>query len=57
MNYHNILDELSQSANSVVSNISMRNINYYSKKTHNTKYKEESKLDKEDNGKRLLNNW
>ena len=56
MNYHNILDELSQSANSVVSNISMRNINYYSKKTHNTKYKEESKLDKEDKGKRLLNN-
>ena len=38
LNYNNILDELSESLSSVVSNISMKNINFYSKKTHKTKY-------------------
>ena len=38
LNYNNILDELSQSANSVVSNISVRNINFYSKQTHEAKF-------------------
>ena len=56
MNYNNILDELSQKANSVISNISLRNINDYSKKTHKTKYKEENKQVKEKKHKKLLDN-
>ena len=47
LNYNNILDELSESKNSVISNISMKNINYYSKKTHKTKYNNENKHKKE----------
>ena len=39
LNYNNILEELSQSVSSIVSNISMKNINSYSKKTHKTKFK------------------
>ena len=42
IDYNNILDELSQSASSIVSNISVKNsvknINNYSKKTHKTKF-------------------
>ena len=38
LNYNNILDELSQSAKSFTSNISIKNINFYSKKTHKTKF-------------------
>ena len=38
LNYNNILDELCPSVSSAVSNISMKNINSYSKKTHKTKF-------------------
>ena len=42
LNYNSILDELSQSAKSITSNISM-NINSYSKKTHKAKFKKDDK--------------
>ena len=54
LNYNNILDELSESKNSVISNISMKNINSYSKKTHKTKYNNENKHKKE--GRRKYKN-
>ena len=54
LNYNNILDELSESKNSVISNISMKNINTYSKKTHKTKYNNENKHKKE--GRRKYKN-
>lgn len=38
INYNNILDELSHSSNSIVSNISVTNLNSYSKKTHKAKF-------------------
>ena len=38
LNYNNILDELSQSAKSVVSNITVPNIHSYSKRTHEAKF-------------------
>ena len=46
VNYNNILDEISESKNSVISNISMKNLNAYSKKTHKTKYNNEKKKKK-----------
>ena len=39
LNYKNILDELVESTKSVTSNISMKNIDFYSKKTHKAKFK------------------
>ena len=54
LNYNNILDELSESKNSIISNISMKNINSYSKKTHKTKYNNENKHKKE--GRRKYKN-
>ena len=43
LNYNNILDELSQSAKSVASNISVRNMHSYSKRTHETKFTNDNK--------------
>ena len=39
LNYKNILDELVENTKSVTSNISMKNIDFYSKKTHKAKFK------------------
>ena len=42
LNYNNILDELSQSAKSVVSNITVPNIHSYSKRTHEAKFTDDN---------------
>ena len=51
--YNNILDELCQSVSSSRSNFSLKNINLYSKKTHQTKY-DTFKKKKVNNKKHIL---
>ena len=56
INYNNILDELSHSSNSIVSNISVTNLNSYSKKTHKAKFSNSKNVKNNNKGSKKSKN-